>query len=62
MGLHGLWTGLAVALTYCAVIGSTLCYRTDWDHEVAKVVERIAEEERLQKVANEEGNTALPIP
>ncbi|KAF8079284.1 mate-domain-containing protein [Lyophyllum atratum] len=57
MGLHGLWTGLAVALTYCAVIGTTLCYRTDWDLEVAKVVERLKEEERLRKAVDEENDS-----
>lgn len=61
MGLHGLWTGLAVALTYCAVIGTTLCYRTDWDREVAKVVERLETEERLQKVADEEADLVRPV-
>ncbi|KAG6812438.1 hypothetical protein H0H92_002904 [Tricholoma furcatifolium] len=46
MGLAGLWTGMVVALTYCAVIGATLVYRTDWEQEVAKVEKRLAEEER----------------
>ncbi|GLB43702.1 putative multidrug oligosaccharidyl-lipid polysaccharide flippase [Lyophyllum shimeji] len=62
MGLHGLWTGLAVALTYCAVIGSTLCYRTDWEREVAKVVERVEAEERLRKATDEEDDPAQPMP
>ena len=47
-GLYGLWVGMAVALTYCSVIGCMLCYRTDWDHETAKVAKRMAEEDRLQ--------------
>ncbi|KAF8217805.1 mate-domain-containing protein [Mycena galopus ATCC 62051] len=40
-GLHGLWIGLTVSLVYCAVFGTLLCVRTDWDREVRKVVTRI---------------------
>ncbi|RDB24495.1 hypothetical protein Hypma_008480 [Hypsizygus marmoreus] len=54
LGLHGLWIGLTIALVYCAVIGSIICLRTDWNKEVEKVVARIAEEDRLRKIAEEE--------
>ncbi|KAF7291886.1 RNA helicase [Mycena indigotica] len=46
MGLHGLWIGLTFSLVYCAVFGSLLCLRTDWDREVRKVVARIENETR----------------
>ncbi|KAF7334239.1 RNA helicase [Mycena sanguinolenta] len=46
LGLHGLWIGLTVSLVYCAVFGTILCVRTDWDREVRKVVARINEERR----------------
>ncbi|KAF5362798.1 hypothetical protein D9757_011004 [Collybiopsis confluens] len=45
-GLRGLWIGLTVSLIYCAVFGTALCLRTDWDHEVEKVRARMREEER----------------
>ncbi|KAF7323681.1 RNA helicase [Mycena kentingensis (nom. inval.)] len=51
MGLHGLWTGLTVALVYSAVAGTVLCLRTDWEREVGKVVKRVEDEAR----AAEEG-------
>ncbi|KAG6888056.1 hypothetical protein C0992_009795 [Termitomyces sp. T32_za158] len=44
MDLKGLWVGMVVALTYCSVIGSFLCYRTDWVREAAQVAERIEED------------------
>ncbi|KNZ72993.1 hypothetical protein J132_01506 [Termitomyces sp. J132] len=47
MRLHGLWMGMAVALTYCSVIGSVLCHRTNWDYEIAKVIERMENEDQL---------------
>lgn len=40
MGLHGLWIGLTVSLIYCALIGTWLCLRTDWNREVWKVIKR----------------------
>ncbi|KAF7318306.1 RNA helicase [Mycena chlorophos] len=46
MGLHGLWIGLTFSLIYCAVFGTILCLRTDWDREVRKVVARIENETR----------------
>ncbi|KAJ6469530.1 MATE efflux family protein [Mycena sanguinolenta] len=50
LGLHGLWIGLTVSLVYCAVFGTLLCVRTDWDREVRKVVARIHEERRQDDV------------
>jgi len=52
LGLHGLWTGLAVALTYCSVVGTALCYKVDWNHEVWKVMDRIAAEEHAREDHN----------
>lgn len=43
MGIHGLWIGLIISLVYCSLLGTVLCLRTDWDHEVYKVMKRLAE-------------------
>ncbi|KAJ6571996.1 mate-domain-containing protein [Mycena capillaripes] len=48
LGLHGLWIGLTVSLVYCAVFGTLLCVRTDWDREVRKVVARITAESKAR--------------
>ncbi|KAG6919086.1 hypothetical protein DXG01_009339 [Tephrocybe rancida] len=48
LGLHGLWIGLAAALVYCAIVGTVLSLKTDWDEEVRKVEERLAREERTR--------------
>ncbi|KAK0239041.1 MATE efflux family protein [Armillaria nabsnona] len=50
MGLHGLWYGLTVSLIYCAIFGTLLCVRTDWDYEVAKVMARLKEEDKKQRM------------
>ncbi|KAK7031271.1 ethionine resistance protein [Paramarasmius palmivorus] len=42
LGLHGLWIGLTISLIYCSIFGSAMCLRTDWNREVEKVMERIA--------------------
>ncbi|KAJ7255220.1 MATE efflux family protein [Mycena rebaudengoi] len=49
MGLHGLWIGLTVSLVYCAVLGTLLCVRTDWDHEVKKVMARLNAEDKSRR-------------
>ncbi|KAG5638933.1 hypothetical protein H0H81_008702 [Sphagnurus paluster] len=54
LGLHGLWTGLAVALIYCSSIATAICLKADWNHEVMKVEQRIAAEEQLRG-AEEDG-------
>jgi multidrug resistance protein, MATE family len=41
-GLHGLWIGLSISLTYAAVLGVYLCLRTNWDREVEKAADRLA--------------------
>jgi MATE family multidrug resistance protein len=52
-GLQGLWMGLTLALVYCAVLGTWLCLRTDWDREVQKVQDRLREEDKRRKVVSE---------
>ena len=42
MQLMGLWIGLTVSLVYCSAIGVFICLRTDWRHEVRKVMNRLA--------------------
>ncbi|PPQ95399.1 hypothetical protein CVT26_008245 [Gymnopilus dilepis] len=44
--LDGLWLGLTFSLVYCAVIGTWVCLRTDWDSQVRKVLQRLKEEDR----------------
>ncbi|KAG6817303.1 hypothetical protein H0H93_007345 [Arthromyces matolae] len=44
MGLYGLWIGMTVALLCCAVVGTTICLRTDWEVEVLKATERLEED------------------
>jgi MATE family multidrug resistance protein len=53
-GLQGLWIGLTIALIYCAAVGSYLCWKTDWDWEVKKVLERLKEEDRVKQSAEDE--------
>jgi len=52
-GLRGLWIGLTVSLIYCSLLGTILCLKTDWDHEVEKVRLRMRKEERR----NQRGST-----
>lgn len=49
-GLHGLWMGLTISLVYCALMGTWLCVRTDWEEEVAKVQSRLREEDKKRRV------------
>lgn len=50
--------GLAVALTYCAMVGTSLCFKADWNREVVKVVQRIAAEERVREMS-EDGRSVV---
>ena len=54
MGLFGLWIGITIALVYGGLVGVWLCLRTNWDHEVDKVRERIEKERRLGAFPSEE--------
>lgn len=53
MGLSGLWVGLTVSLVYCAVAGTILALKTDWDREVRKVMERVEADGRKRALDNE---------
>ncbi|KAG8761892.1 hypothetical protein FRC11_012499, partial [Ceratobasidium sp. 423] len=44
LGLKGLWIGLSIALFCAAVISMVVVYKTNWDLEVSKARERLAEE------------------
>ena len=48
MGLHGLWLGLTFSLVYSAIIGTWICFRSNWPKEVRKVEARVKEEERIR--------------
>ena len=43
LGLHGLWIGLTFSLIYSSILSSWVCFRTDWNKEVVKVIERLKE-------------------
>ncbi|TDL13472.1 MATE efflux family protein [Rickenella mellea] len=47
MNLAGLWVGLTVSLVYSATFGVALCLKTDWQHEVDKVMARLAKDKRV---------------
>lgn len=49
MGLLGIWVGLTTSLVYCAVLGTWLALRTDWDYQVEKVYKRLASESETDK-------------
>ncbi|KAL5525226.1 ERC1_3 [Sanghuangporus sanghuang] len=65
LGLKGLWIGLAVALSYCSVVGLCLCLKTDWGREVRKVEMRMekerAESERLRNESRAYENGVGPV-
>ncbi|KAH7345733.1 multidrug/Oligosaccharidyl-lipid/Polysaccharide flippase [Rhizoctonia solani] len=44
LGLKGLWSGLSIALFCAAAISMFVVYKTNWDLEVSKARERLAEE------------------
>lgn len=54
LGLHGLWLGLTFSLVYSALIGTWICVRTDWDREVAKVVLRVKNEDKVRAMEERE--------
>lgn len=58
-GLHGLWLGLTFSLVYCAVSGTWICLRTDWDRQVYKVMQRLKEEDKRR--AEDETNATAEM-
>lgn len=50
LGLKGLWTGLAVALTCASVISIIAVFLTNWEREVTKARERSAEGGRVEEL------------
>ena len=54
MKLHGLWIGLTLSLVSCAVLGTIICLRSDWDYEVKKVMNRLKAEAKAR-----EGDTRM---
>ncbi|KAF5364360.1 hypothetical protein D9756_001113 [Leucocoprinus leucothites] len=61
MRLYGIWIGLALSLLYCGVFGIWLAVRTDWQHEVDKVQNRLEEERERDRKATpiEEGEREI---
>jgi len=51
MGLHGIWIGLTVSLVYCAVLGTWIALRANWQRQVEKVEKRLAAERDNNKKA-----------
>jgi multidrug resistance protein, MATE family len=60
MRLDGLWIGLTVSLIYCALIGTWLCLRTDWNREVWKVMKRLQEQDKARGAETDEESRLLP--
>ena len=58
LGISGLWIGLTCSILYCATIGSWVCFRTDWNKEVVKVMERLKEGDQMRRDV-QEGTPAL---
>ncbi|KAJ3573733.1 hypothetical protein NP233_g2238 [Leucocoprinus birnbaumii] len=50
MDLLGIWIGLTMALVLCAIVGAWLSLRTDWEHEVERVQERLSMEKDRDRV------------
>ena len=55
LGIYGLWIGLTVSLIYCSTLSSWVCFRTDWNKEVVKVIERLKIEDQTRRDAQERG-------
>ncbi len=51
MGLHGIWIGLTLSLVYCAILGTWIGLRVDWQHQVEKVKRRLAAERAAERDA-----------
>ncbi|KAF8331803.1 MATE efflux family protein [Amanita rubescens] len=45
IGLQGLWLGLTASIICCAVVGTYMSIRTNWDREVQKAAERLGKDE-----------------
>jgi MATE family multidrug resistance protein len=48
MELSGLWYGLTAALVYGSALGIWLSLTTNWNKEVAKVIERLAVDKKFR--------------
>jgi len=44
---------MTLALIYCAVLGSWVCFRTDWNKEVVKVIQRLKEADQVRRQGEE---------
>ena len=56
MRLYGLWIGLTVSLIYCALFGTWLCLRTDWNREVWKIMKRLQDQVKARGAGDEESH------
>jgi MATE family multidrug resistance protein len=60
MRLYGMWIGLTVSLVYCALFGTLLCLRTDWNREVWKVMKRLQDQDKAGASETDEESRRFP--